>query len=83
VTATSSTTSSALNLRERSVLRAVEAGRCQVVGSGSVLLLVDGVGCSDQFLGARLVRAGLVAPPGPDVSTALLTPSGRALLAAA
>ncbi len=70
-----------LSHRDRSVLRAVDAGRCEVTGHAT--LLVDGVGCCDQFVGPRLVRAGLIAPPGPEPAPARLTASGRALLAAA
>ncbi|WP_300007324.1 hypothetical protein [Pseudonocardia sp.] len=69
--------------RDRSVLRAVHAGRCEVSGTGTVLLVVDGVGCCDQFLGWRLVRAGLIDSPGPAPAPARLTASGRAALAAA
>lgn len=70
----------ALTDRERAVLRAIRAGRCQVAGVASVRLVVDGVGCSDQFVGPRLVAAGLVARPGPGIGPARLTPSGRAAL---
>lgn len=63
-----------LTNRDRSVLRAVAAGRC-VYRAGT--LLVDGMCCCDQFLGSRLVREGLITQePGP----ARLTPVGRALL---
>ncbi len=66
-----------LTHRDRSVLRAVAAGRC-VFTSGT--LLVDGLGCCDQFIGPRLAQAGLIATrPGP----ACLTDVGRALLAEA
>ncbi|MEJ2857486.1 MULTISPECIES: hypothetical protein [unclassified Saccharothrix] len=59
--------------RDRAVLRAVAAGRCAYVAG---TLLVDGLACCDQFLGPRLVRAGLIAGQGP----ARLTPAGRAAL---
>jgi len=66
------------------VLRAVHAGRCQVSGHVAVLLVIDGVGCCDQFLGRRLVHAGLITPPGPAPAPAQLTVTGHhALLAAA
>ncbi|GAA2568591.1 hypothetical protein [Pseudonocardia hydrocarbonoxydans] len=81
MTTTHPHTAIALTGRDRSVLRAVRAGRCEVTGSGA--LVVDGIGCCDQFLGARLVRAGLIAAPGPSPAPARLTPSGLALLAAA
>jgi hypothetical protein len=71
-----------LSHRDRSVLRAVHDGRCRVSGR-AVELLIDGVGCCDQFLGPRLVRAGLIAPPGPAAAPAQLTPAGHALLGAA
>jgi hypothetical protein len=77
------TTTETVSHRERSVLRAVHAGRCQVSGTGAVLLVVDGVGCCDQFLGRRLVLAGLIASPGPVPAPARLTASGRAVLMAA
>lgn len=67
--------------RDRSVLRAVHAGRCLVSAAG--VLVVDGIGCCDQFLGPRLFRAGLIDAPGPEPEPARLTPSGLAVLAAA
>jgi hypothetical protein len=73
-------TSSALSYRDRAVLRAIEAGRCEVSGRVGVALVIDGLGCSDQFVGQRLVRAGLVAVPGPQPGPARLTASGRAML---
>lgn len=76
-------TSSALTYRDRAVLRAVQAGRCEVSGRIGVSLVIDGLGCSDQFVGQRLVRAGLVAVPGPQPGPARLTASGRAMLLAA
>jgi hypothetical protein len=70
----------ALSHRDRAVLRAVRAGRCQVSGRAATLLVVDGVGCSDQFVAGRLVQAGLIASPGPRPAPARLTASGIALL---
>ena len=71
------TTNTAITGRERAVLRAVAAGRCEYAGG---TLLVDGIGCCDQFVGPRLARAGLIAArSGP----ARLTDDGRALLGAA
>ncbi|XVV06203.1 hypothetical protein ACQPW3_12775 [Actinosynnema sp. CA-248983] len=65
-----------ITYRDRSVLRAVAAGRC-VYTAGT--LLVDGLACCDQFLGPRLVRAGLIEPePG---GSAHLTRAGLAALA--
>jgi hypothetical protein len=74
------TTSRGLNHRDRAVLRAVRAGRCQVSGRAATLLVIDGVGCSDQFVASRLVQAGLIASPGPQPAPARLTDSGIALL---
>ncbi|MBW4717054.1 hypothetical protein [Saccharothrix obliqua] len=65
-----------LTHRDRAVLRAVEAGRCAFEGG---TLLVDGIGCCDQFAGSRLTRAGLIAGAG---GPARLTAAGRAALAA-
>jgi hypothetical protein len=72
----------ALSHRDRAILRAVAAGRCQISGGACAALTVDGVGCCDQFVGARLAGAGLIAAPGPRPEPARLTESGRALLAA-
>ena len=67
-----------LTNRDRSVLRAVAAGRCGHPGPG--YLTVDGVALADQFAGLRLLDAGLItAAPG----RVALTASGAALLAAA
>jgi hypothetical protein len=79
---TTSTTIStpALSHRDRAVLRAVRAGRCLVSGRSAALLVIDGVGCSDQFVASRLVQAGLIATPGPRPAPAHLTASGLALL---
>jgi hypothetical protein len=64
--------------RDRSVLRAVAAGRCAQPGPGC--LTVDGVALADQFAGLRLCDAGLITTTPGLVA---LTASGRALLAAA
>jgi hypothetical protein len=69
-----------LSHRDRAVLRAVAAGRCQISGG---CLLVDGVGCCDQFVGRRLTQAGLIAAAGREREAARLTETGQALLAAA
>ena len=74
----SATTLAPLTHRDRSVLRAVAAGRCSRPGPSS--LTVDGIALADQFAGLRLVDAGLItSQDGPTV----LTESGRTLLAAA
>ncbi|ANZ38725.1 hypothetical protein BBK82_24310 [Lentzea guizhouensis] len=63
-----------LTHRDRSVLRAVAAGRCEITGTA---LLVDGLCCTDQFIGRRLTSAGLISnTPGP----AALTSAGYAAL---
>ena len=74
----STTTPTALTHRDRSVLRAVAAGRCQQPGPGS--LTVDGLALADQFAGLRLLDAGLITAAAGLVA---LTDSGRALLTAA
>jgi hypothetical protein len=72
-----SSTSTALSHRDRAVLRAVAAGRC-MISAGA--LVIDGLCCSDQFVGPRLTRAGLIASgTGP----AHLTAAGLNVLAAA
>ncbi|HET9142185.1 hypothetical protein [Actinophytocola sp.] len=78
-----SATITQLSHRDRAILRAVAAGRCQISGGACTALLIDGVGCCDQFAGARLTREGLIAPPGPGPQPARLTAHGRALAAAA
>lgn len=72
-------TPTTLNHRDRAVLRAVAAGRCALAGP---TLLVDGLCCADQFLGARLTGAGLI-DATTATGTACLTASGRAVLDAA
>lgn len=73
------TTLPTLTHRDRSVLRAVAAGRCSRPGPGS--LTVDGMALADQFAGLRLVDAGLITAgtAGPVALTAI----GEALLTAA
>jgi hypothetical protein len=74
------TTTTGLNHRDRAVLRAVAAGRCEIPAGAGGALIVDGLCFSDQFTGRRLTAAGLItAGAGP----ARLTASGQALLAAA
>jgi hypothetical protein len=74
---------STLTHRDRAILRAVAAGRCQISGGACASLTVDGLSCCDQFVGARLTGAGLIAAPGSRPEPARLTETGRALLAAA
>ncbi|MDT7606267.1 MAG: hypothetical protein QOG96_770 [Pseudonocardiales bacterium] len=77
------TTSTQLSYRDRAVLRAVAEGRCQVAGGCGTSLVIDGLCCSDQFVGPRLAGAGLIAVGGSAPAPARLTPSGMALLQAA
>ena len=75
------TTTSTLNHRDRAVLRAVAAGRCEIPAGSGGALVVDGLCFSDQFAGRRLSAAGLIAAGAAGL--ARLTPSGQALLTAA
>jgi hypothetical protein len=50
--------------RERALLRAVAAGRCELTASREPDLLVDGMFCSDQLCARRLVRSRLVTRTG-------------------
>lgn len=63
--------------RDRAVLRAVAAGRCEISGA---CLRIDGLSCCDQFAAMRLTQQGLIT--GADHEPARLTPIGQALLAA-
>ena len=72
-----------LTHRDRAVLRAVAAGRCRLSSEFHGCLVVDGLCLADQFTGPRLTRAGLITAPATRVGSVELTPSGRALLAAA
>lgn len=71
-----------LTYRDRAILRAVAAGRCQITGGSCVALVIDGLSCCDQFVGPRLAQAGLI-EAGAQQEPARLTESGRALLEAA
>ena len=66
--------------RERALLRAVAAGRCQFRGGCEPVLLVDGMTCADWSVARRLVENGLVEPPDPSVplAPARLTETGQA-----
>jgi hypothetical protein len=75
-----STTTITLSFRDRSVLRAVAAGRC-TINAGA--LVVDGLCCSDQFVGPRLARAGLIASTAGSAGPARITAAGQSALAAA
>ena len=75
--------SSTLSGRDRAVLRAVAAGRCQLGVGWQPVLMVDGLVFADILAGQRLVAGGLVYPPDPvrPLGPAVLTPAGRAALA--
>lgn len=77
-----STTAAPLSNRDRAVLRAVAAGRCEICVPTGDALVIDGMCCSDQFVGPRLRAAGFIVT-GPQPGPARLTASGVALLAAA
>jgi hypothetical protein len=78
----SATVAAPLNHRDRAVLRAVAAGRCEVSKASGGALVVDGRFLSDQFSGRRLASAGLI-EARPAGGPARLTASGVALLEAA
>jgi hypothetical protein len=79
----STTTSIWLSHRDRAILRAVAAGRCEFSAAAWGSLTIDGICCSDQFVGLRLARAGLIAAAGSRSGPARLTESGQALIEAA
>jgi hypothetical protein len=74
------TTTTSINHRDRAVLRAVAAGRCEIPAGSGGALTVDGLCFADQFTGRRLTAAGLIAA---GVGQARLTAYGHALLDAA
>ncbi len=71
-----------LSGRDRALLRAVAAGRCEFRGGCEPVLVVDGLVCADSSAAHRLVDAGLVGEPDTRVALApaVLTASGRAAL---
>jgi hypothetical protein len=77
-----STTAAPLSNRDKAVLRAVAAGRCEISRAAGGVLVVDGLCFADQFAGPRLTAAGLIAAAA-ETGRALLTASGRKLLGAA
>jgi hypothetical protein len=77
------TTVATLSNRDRAVLRAVAAGRCQMSGGCGPTVVIDGMCYADQFAGARLTGAGLIAVPRSAAESARLTPTGMAFLASA
>ena len=76
------TTATALSRRDLAVLRAIEAGRCELSETFGGNLIIDGLWFTDQFAGPRLTEAGLILA-GPRGGPVQLTKSGRALLEAA
>lgn len=75
----------ALTRRERAVLLAIAAGRCQISAGAGASLVIDGLACCDQLVGPRLIRAGLIEPVGRGAKPAVaeLTATGKAALSAA
>lgn len=75
-----------LSFRDRAILRAVDGGQAELLGTAEPDLFLDGRCCSDQVAFRRLARNGLitaVAPATPGVRVAAcLTPAGRRLLLA-
>lgn len=71
-----------LSHRDRAVLRAVAAGRCEFSGDTDGALVVDGRFLADQFTGPRLTSAGLI-DSHRHAGPATLTATGRAMLEAA
>jgi hypothetical protein len=61
--------------RDRAVLRAVAAGRCELRAGCEPELVVDGMRCADSGVAARLIAAGLVVK-AIGSSVAQLTPAG-------
>jgi hypothetical protein len=72
-----------LSHRDRAVLQAVAAGRCEFSADTRGSLTIDGICCCDQFVGPRLASAGLIAVAGSRSGPARLTESGQALIGAA
>lgn len=70
--------------RALAMLRAVSDGRGELVCSCEPDLLIDGLGCCDQYTAHRLARAGLIRPVIRGVIgqrvRAELTRAGRAVL---
>jgi hypothetical protein len=80
-----STGTTTVSGRDRALMRAIAAGRCQLGAGIEPVLLVDGFVFSDSSAGYRLMVAGLIAPPDPSrpLGPAVLTSAGRAALASA
>lgn len=71
-------TTDMLSGRDRAVLRAVAAGRCRLSAASDGRLIVDDLGCCDQFIGRRLTKAGLIT--ASEAGAVRLTPAGAGLL---
>ena len=74
----------AITGRALAMLRAVSAGRAELICSCEPDLVIDGLGCCDQYTAHRLARAGLIRPAVPGAIgervPAELTLAGRAVL---
>jgi hypothetical protein len=64
--------------RDRAVLRAIHAGRCELWPGCEPVLVVDGMRCADSGVAERLIAARLVVKPTGS-AVAQLTPAGRAV----
>lgn len=73
------TTPLILSDRDYAILGAVDAGRCLVDHSNGNTLLIDGMGCCDQFAARRLLHAGVVCSES-EKEYAALTELGRRLI---
>lgn len=71
--------------RAMAILRAVAAGRADMVYSAEPDLFIDGLPCCDQFAAHELAHLGLVRPSHPgrvgQRIPARLTPTGLGLIA--
>jgi hypothetical protein len=71
-----------LTSRDRAILKAVAAGRAEIVYGAEPDMFLDGRCCCDQTAVHRLAHAGLIAPLGlADIGQrvpATLTPAGTA-----
>ncbi|WP_051342302.1 hypothetical protein [Pseudonocardia spinosispora] len=81
---TTTTERPALNRRDRALLIAVAAGRCQLSPGPLPRLLIDWRGACDQLAAYQLLANGLITAGTRtgDVLRAVLTPAGTEALAA-
>ena len=74
----------AITRRGLAMLRAVSAGRAELICGCEPDLVIDGLGCCDQYTAHRLARAGLIRPAVPGAIgqrvPAELTIAGHAVL---